>query len=133
MGFTRTGACRSDQSPGKPPSKWRYRIGEDATATIRVGDADPALFQQLSVISEELRFVMITSEASLAPLDGSDQEPVKLGNGMTVAIKVSASEHGKCVRCWHHRPEVGNDTTHPELCARCIDNIDGQGEPRYYA
>ncbi|MFT5995538.1 MAG: isoleucyl-tRNA synthetase, partial [Glaciecola sp.] len=34
---------------------------------------------------------------------------------------------------WHHKPEVGIDPKHPELCNRCIDNVDGKGEVRHYA
>ena len=103
--------------------------GLDAEVTIY---ADAALLVQLSAISEELRFVLITSEAFLAPLESSE-ESVKLANGSSIAIKAVASEHAKCVRCWHHRPEVGSDDKHPELCGRCIDNVDGDGEKRLYA
>jgi isoleucyl-tRNA synthetase len=48
-------------------------------------------------------------------------------------IESSASEHAKCVRCWHHRPDVGSNDEHPELCGRCVDNVSGDGEPRSYA
>ena len=50
-----------------------------------------------------------------------------------MGIGVSASAHGKCVRCWHHREDVGASSTHPELCGRCIENVDGAGEQRKYA
>ncbi|MEO7149511.1 MAG: zinc finger domain-containing protein, partial [Rhodanobacteraceae bacterium] len=36
----------------------------------------------------------------------------------------------KCVRCWHHRADVGTHAEHPELCGRCIENVDGGGETR---
>ena len=104
--------------------------GLDAEVTIF---ADTELLEQLSVISDELRFVLITSEASLLPLSETDAETIKLANGSSIAVKAIASEHGKCVRCWHHRPEVGSDDKHPELCGRCIDNVDGDGEKRQYA
>jgi isoleucyl-tRNA synthetase len=28
---------------------------------------------------------------------------------------------------------VGSNPDHPEVCGRCIDNIEGQGEVRAYA
>jgi isoleucyl-tRNA synthetase len=37
------------------------------------------------------------------------------------------------VRCWHHRPDIGTDANHPELCGRCVTNLDGDGEERHYA
>ena len=104
--------------------------GLDAEVTIFT---DQKLLDQLSVISNELRFVLITSEASLAPLDEAVGDSVKLANGSRIAVQAIASEHQKCVRCWHHRPEVGSNNTHPELCGRCIENVDGDGEPPRHA
>jgi isoleucyl-tRNA synthetase len=105
--------------------------GLDAEVTIY---ADQALIDQLQVISGELRFVLITSEASLAQLtDSAETGAVQLEAGHKIVVEARASEHPKCVRCWHHREEVGSNATHPELCGRCIDNIDGEGELRLYA
>jgi isoleucyl-tRNA synthetase len=39
----------------------------------------------------------------------------------------------KCVRCWHLRSDVGSDPRHPELCARCVVNVEGPGEERQFA
>ena len=50
-----------------------------------------------------------------------------------LALVARASESARCDRCWHQTEEVGQDETHPELCGRCIENIDGQGEKRLYA
>jgi isoleucyl-tRNA synthetase len=46
---------------------------------------------------------------------------------------VRVSEHHKCVRCWHQRPDVGHHAEHPELCGRCVENVAGDGESRRYA
>ena len=88
------------------------------------------LYRSLEQLGEELRFVLITSEARLSTFDseGGVESPLA---GLRVAVKVSG--HDKCVRCWHHRPEVGSLAAHPELCQRCVDNIDGSGEARRYA
>jgi len=48
-------------------------------------------------------------------------------------MHVSKSLNKKCVRCWHHRQDVGSHDKHPELCGRCIENIDANGETRRYA
>jgi isoleucyl-tRNA synthetase len=50
-----------------------------------------------------------------------------------LAVLVRRSEHAKCVRCWHHRADVGSDPGHPELCGRCIENVAGDGEHRRFA
>ncbi|MCH7882097.1 MAG: isoleucine--tRNA ligase [Proteobacteria bacterium] len=105
--------------------------GLDAEVTIY---ADQSLIDQLQVIHDELRFVLITSEARLAPIGKlKNAKPVKIGSDHQIVVDAIASEHAKCVRCWHHREEVGSDSTHPQLCARCIENVDGDGEVRQYA
>ena len=50
-----------------------------------------------------------------------------------VWIEVKPSKQPKCVRCWHLRKDVGSDPRHPELCARCVVNIEGPGEERKFA
>jgi isoleucyl-tRNA synthetase len=50
-----------------------------------------------------------------------------------VTIKVHASPHPKCERCWHYRADVGANAAHPQLCGRCVANLYGRGEPRVHA
>ena len=92
---------------------------------------DGSLAEQLHALGDELRFVLITSTATIKPLAQSDGATVTEVDGLEV--KVVASEQAKCDRCWHHREDVGVDSAHPELCARCVDNIEGDGEKRLYA
>jgi isoleucyl-tRNA synthetase len=108
------------------------QIGSSLDADVTIS-ADPALAVQLQVISDELHFVMITSSATVGELDAASTEGVTLRQGNRVSITATASPHQKCVRCWHHREEVGSDDEHPELCGRCIDNIEAAGEQRRYA
>jgi isoleucyl-tRNA synthetase len=105
--------------------------GLDAEVTIF---ADPGLLEQLEQIGDELRFVMITSYASLAKLDDEQaKSALTLSGGNRLWVDASSSDHQKCARCWHHREDVGSHSEHPELCGRCIDNIDGAGEQRSFA
>jgi isoleucyl-tRNA synthetase len=105
--------------------------GLDAEVTIY---ADQGLIDELQSIGDELRFVLITSDAILLPVSElSSAEPVDIGTDHKILVQAQASKHAKCVRCWHHRPDVGSHTEHPELCGRCIDNVDGEGERRLYA
>jgi isoleucyl-tRNA synthetase len=79
----------------------------------------------LKSFGDDLRFVFITSRASVMDQSGPDATPVR--------IEVKASAHQKCERCWHYRADVGGDQAHPGLCGRCIENLFGAGEPRVYA
>jgi len=101
----------------------------EATVTLYVSDEKLQLISQLE---DELRFVLITSEAQVKAIadkpDNAEETSEK-----DLFVLVEKSSHEKCTRCWHHKPEVGNDLKHPELCNRCIDNVDGNGEVRHYA
>jgi len=101
----------------------------DAEVTLYCSDAIKNI---LTPIEDELRFVLITSSASIKSLtDETDQIVETSVEGLSVLVKASA--YVKCVRCWHHREDVGQHTEHLELCGRCVDNIVGQGEQRRFA
>jgi isoleucyl-tRNA synthetase len=94
--------------------------------------ATKALAEKLSQLGDELRFVLITSQASIsvvteAPTDAQATEIEGLW------LKVSQSPGKKCERCWHYTEDVGVTEEHPELCQRCVTNVDGEGETRQYA
>ncbi len=93
------------------------------------------LRERWSRIGEELRFVLITSAARLHPIEERPAEAIDaaLEDGTAYALRIAASDHAKCARCWHRTPDVGSDASHPELCARCATNVAGGGEVRCFA
>jgi isoleucyl-tRNA synthetase len=95
---------------------------------------DGELAADLIRIGDELRFFFITSYARVHPLAEApaDRVPASV-NGQSLVVRVTPSAHAKCVRCWHHREDVGANTEHPELCGRCVENVAGRGEIRRYA
>jgi isoleucyl-tRNA synthetase len=97
--------------------------------------APSALARELERLGDELRFVLITSEARVQPLEARPEAAVRaeLRTGGELWIGVRPSAHGKCVRCWHLRLDVGAHAEHPELCGRCVENVAGAGEVRRYA
>ncbi len=93
---------------------------------------DTNLFSLLGRLEDELRFVLITSYARVHPTEASPADATETAvDGLRLTAKPSG--HGKCVRCWHHRQDVGSHDEHPELCGRCVDNVVGDGEQRHYA
>ena len=86
----------------------------------------------LDRLGDELRFILITSYASVLPMSECSQD-VMPNDELGVAILVRASTHEKCSRCWHRREDVGSHVDHPELCIRCVGNITGQDEMRQFA
>ena len=89
----------------------------------------------LKPLGEELRFVLITSEAHVADAGSRPAAAVASdAEGKSgLWLHVRRSESQKCARCWHRRPDVGTVSAHPELCGRCAVNLDGPGETRRYA
>jgi isoleucyl-tRNA synthetase len=90
------------------------------------------LFTLLSKLEDELRFVLITSVAKVIQSNDVPEDAVVTEVlGLTVLVSVSSAQ--KCSRCWHHREDIGHHAAHPELCERCVDNVEGEGEKRAYA
>jgi len=102
-------------------------IGSSLDAEVDIY-CDDALYTQLTALEDELRFVFISAYARVHP---TSAKPVVTGEGFWFQVK--PSEHPKCVRCWHHREDVGSHPEHPELCGRCVENVVGGGEQRRYA
>ena len=93
---------------------------------------DQPLQERLAQLGDELRFVLITSQAALAPLAQADEQAVATEvDGLKLRIVKSAAT--KCARCWHLRDDVGSNPAHPEICGRCVENIEGAGEVRKHA
>ncbi|WP_131781406.1 isoleucine--tRNA ligase [Legionella gresilensis] len=94
--------------------------------------ASPDLAEQLTQLGEELRFLLITSSALVKPLNDKPAE-ININTELDLAIAVKASEMEKCARCWHRSDDIGLNPEYPDLCNRCINNITGKDEVRYFA
>jgi isoleucyl-tRNA synthetase len=104
------------------------------------------MHRRIAALGEELRFFTITSEAHVQPVSAQSVEALAEDSARSPAgvpaeaipamdvpgvwLSVQPSAAAKCVRCWHHRLDVGADATHPQLCARCVDNLAMPGESR---
>ncbi len=93
---------------------------------------DDALRGDLAKLGDELRFALITSAAATAPLAEAPADAV-VTEVEGLKLKIVKSAHAKCGRCWHLRADVGSHAEHPELCSRCVSNIEGKGEVRHHA
>lgn len=103
-------------------------VGSSLSAEVDLY-CDAELQALLTQLQEELRFALIVSRASVQPI-GAAPEDAAATELTGLKLTVSPSAHAKCERCWHHREDVGSIASHPTLCARCVENIDGAGEPR---
>ncbi|MEE7546852.1 class I tRNA ligase family protein, partial [Xanthomonas sp. Kuri4-1] len=118
--FDRLLALREQVAKVLEPMRANGAIGAALEAEITVAaDADSAARWQ--PLAEELRFLFISGDVTVTPASTDD-------------IFVSAQPTGKpkCVRCWHYRADVGTTPAHPELCGRCVSNLEGPGEQRHW-
>ncbi|WP_025153824.1 isoleucine--tRNA ligase [Morganella morganii] len=94
--------------------------------------ADDALAAQLNRLGNELRFVLLTSQADVKPLSAAPESAVNSElDGLRIGF--GKAEGSKCPRCWHYATDIGQDSEHAELCGRCVTNVAGNGEERKFA
>ena len=113
------------------PMRADGRIGASLAADVSVWTDLSFLPLDQPGLADEARFLFITSTLDLRvaaerPADAVEAE----GGGAWILAR--PSEHAKCIRCWHYRPEVGSFADDPELCGRCVENVNGKGETRRY-
>jgi isoleucyl-tRNA synthetase len=90
------------------------KVGSSLQAEVEL-QVDGKDYELLASLGAELRYLLITSAARV----DRSSEP---------GVKVQASEHPKCERCWHYVADVNGEG----LCGRCQTNLHGQGETRRY-
>ncbi|MDO8703489.1 MAG: class I tRNA ligase family protein, partial [Sulfuricaulis sp.] len=93
---------------------------------------DDSWQERLRRLGDELRFVFITSYARVHGLDEKTSGVVET-EIKGLYVRVAPSAYPKCIRCWHHREDVGANMEHPQICGRCVQNVAGSGETRSYA
>ncbi|CAL4319806.1 Isoleucine--tRNA ligase [Buchnera aphidicola (Eriosoma grossulariae)] len=90
------------------------------------------LFNILSILKNELKFIFLTSDATIQEYHLAPKNILK--NNIIPGLKIylyRANGH-KCQRCWHYFTDINQKKQKSELCFRCILNIEGNGETRYY-
>jgi isoleucyl-tRNA synthetase len=113
-------ALREQVAKTLEPMRAAGEIGAalDAEVALQANAADAAW---LAPLAEELRFLFISGDVSVAT------DAAAKG---AIGVLAQPTTKAKCVRCWHRRADVGSNAGHPQLCARCVSNIQGPGEDR---
>ena len=94
------------------------KVGASLQADITI-HAPQETLNHLATLGNELRFAFITSRVTCVLADA-------------LRVEVKSSDGTKCQRCWHYTDDVGQDSAHSSLCARCVGNLTGSGETRLY-
>jgi isoleucyl-tRNA synthetase len=117
--WTRIRAIRADVQKELEAVRVAGGIGSSLQAEVTLhASADTQAL--LAPLGNDLRFVLITSQARVAAAEAD-------------RIEVTPSTAKKCERCWHYRDDVDTHADHPGLCGRCVSNLYGEGEARTHA
>jgi isoleucyl-tRNA synthetase len=110
-------ALRADVSQALEKAQREEMIGKPLEAMVAVTTEDPLVLSAVEAgenngLAEVEEFLILSN--------------LSIGKGpKNITIGKSAAE--KCERCWRHRDEVGSHATHPTLCGRCVDAVEGLG------
>jgi isoleucyl-tRNA synthetase len=117
--FDRLLALREQVAKVLEPMRAAGGIGAalDAEITLACNAADR---KWMAPFVDELRFLLISGDVVIVDADA----------GKGIAASAVPTDKAKCVRCWQRRADVGVDPAHPEICGRCVSNIEGDGETR---
>ncbi len=116
-------------------------VGSSLASEVDLFANGPAL-GWLRQFGPDLHFVFITSQALVHDSNNLPLPPdateitVALPESASIAtlgLRVRASPHSKCERCWHYREDVGQYPEFPGACGRCASNLAGDGEQRTHA
>ena len=117
--WTRIRAVRAEVQKQLEEVRVSGAIGSSLQAEVDI-HAGAETHALLAPLGDDLRLVLITSQARLHPAAED-------------SIIVTSSAHPKCERCWHYRADVNVASEHPGLCGRCVSNLYGTGEVRQHA
>ncbi|UHQ18574.1 isoleucine--tRNA ligase [Lysobacter sp. KIS68-7] len=114
-------ALRDDVAKVLEPMRANGAIGAALEAEIGLvcGAADQ---QWLAPFVDELRFLLISGDVHVVADNGAN----------AIQVTAAPTQKTKCVRCWQYRGDVGAVDAHPQLCGRCVSNIEGPGESRMF-
>ncbi|HET7656451.1 MAG TPA: isoleucine--tRNA ligase [Luteimonas sp.] len=117
--FDRLLALRDDVAKVLEPMRAAGEIGAalDAEVALRCGVADQ---NWLAPFVDELRFLLISGDVTV----------VEAAEGTGITASAAPTAKPKCIRCWQHRADVGSHADHPDICGRCVANVEGPGEHR---
>lgn len=113
-------ALREQVAKVLEPMRASGAIGAALEAEIAIS-AEPATAARWQALGDELRFLFISGDVTVSAVQADG-----------VLVRAARTSKPKCVRCWQHRADVGANAAHPQLCGRCVDNIEGAGENRQW-
>lgn len=114
---------RSEVNKELEKARQAGEIGSGLEANVTLFAKKP-LYAAINSMGDELRFLLITSKATVQAISEGEE---------ALKIQIAPNTDEKCVRCWHRCDDIGQNVEHPLLCLRCVGNVTGHPEIRKYA
>jgi len=95
-------------------------IGHSLDAGVTIS-AEPEMLAFLGEYAADLAAIFIVSKVTLVDAMSGDSYAAEAVPGLRV--QVSAAPGEKCERCWCYCEELGQDTSHPDICPKCTKAV----------
>lgn len=113
-------ALRDSVTKVLEPMRAQGTIGSALSAEISLSLSDEQA-ARWRLLQHELRFLFISGDVEFKHSECAE-----------IGVEAHATTKPKCARCWQHQADVGHFPDHPQLCGRCITNLNGVGEERLW-
>jgi isoleucyl-tRNA synthetase len=119
-------AVREDVARAVEALREKKEVAQNMQVSLRLAAVDAPLRELLLSRREELLELLMVSELEVtgAGPDAAAMTPRQREPGLLILAVPSG--HPKCARCWNLRENVGRDSKHPDLCARCARAVAGE-------
>jgi isoleucyl-tRNA synthetase len=102
-------------------------IGSSLEATVGISAMDETLKSVLERYSEELPHLFIVSDVSLDN-ELQDYDVQVKDPDEKIVVGVRRAPGTKCTRCWNYSESVGLSSEHPQICNKCLVNLNEEKE-----
>jgi isoleucyl-tRNA synthetase len=95
-------------------------IGHSLDAKVNlVSEGDTLDF--LKIVEPFLEDVFICSSVEVSKGDSGPY--IESEDFSRLKVEATKAAGRKCPRCWHYREDIGKSSAHPEICARCTEQL----------
>ncbi|MEI4259823.1 MAG: isoleucine--tRNA ligase [Candidatus Dasytiphilus stammeri] len=107
------------------------KIKESLSSVIELY-ACGSIEEKLKILGKELKFFLMTSNTKIFSYAIAPTAAYKSKKIPNLKFMLSKAPGNKCMRCWHYTRDIGKDVNFPDICSRCVRNISGPGEKRFF-
>jgi isoleucyl-tRNA synthetase len=110
---------RDDINRGLEAARKSKLIATSQEASVVLAAADEKLRRRLASQEQELKLLTQVPDLRVEELVAAAGQGMGAQEIPGLVIRVAKAPAEKCIRCWFHLPSVGQDPSHPQVCARC--------------